>query len=87
MSRASEEALDLLHGATAEAFAEEIRKYREGVYRDNDGNPLPIPASLLANAGKFLKDNGVDRPGKKDDPIDRLASELPTLDDVMDARH
>ena len=83
MSRATEDLLDELHGLTAESFLAEIRRYRKGEIVDNEGNPLPIPASLLSNAGKFLKDNGIDRPSKPADPLDELAKELPTLGDVI----
>lgn len=82
MSRASETLLDSLHGATAEAYAEEIRKYRDGEYTDGEGRTLPIPASLLANAAKFLKDNGVDTPGRDNEKIDELAGSMPEFDDV-----
>lgn len=86
MSRATEDRLNSLHGLVADSFAEEIRKYREGVYSDAEGNALPIPASLLANAAKLLKDNGIDRPGKAEEALDSLAGQLPDLDDVIGDR-
>lgn len=82
MSRATEDLLDELHGLTAETYLEEIQRYRRGEVVDADGTRVPVPASLLANAAKLLKDNGVDRPGKPADTLDRLAAELPSLDEV-----
>lgn len=76
MSRASDDLLDSLHGLVAETLLEEIKKYRQGEVVDKEGNPQPVPASLLAQAGKFLKDNGVDRAVRPGDPEDLLAKEL-----------
>lgn len=71
--RASEDQLDELHQLIAVSFTEQIKKAKE----TEDG----IPASLLANAAKFLKDNGVDRAMRSGDPLDTLAGELPDLED------
>ncbi len=74
MSRANDELLDELHGLQARTLLEEIRRQAasgEGV------NP-----SLLAQANKFLKDNGVDRAIKPGDPTDLLAEELPEFEDA-----
>jgi hypothetical protein len=46
--RASSETLDNLHGTVAQNYLDEIRKYKGGTYSDEDGNPKPIPANLLA---------------------------------------
>jgi hypothetical protein len=79
-SRATEALLDQLHGLTAEMFIAEIRKYKNGEMKvvDKDGNAYTIPVSpaLLAQAAKFLKDNGVDRPRRPGNQTDRLAGEL-----------
>ena len=84
--RATEELFDLLHGTVATELLEEIRAYRNGerfhaTKFDKEGNPLdrdvaPLPAALVAQAIKFLKDNGIDRPVKAGDPEDILAREL-----------
>ena len=79
--RASEEELDELHGLVANQFTDEIRRYKGGEVKDADGNKLPIPASLLAQAAKFLKDNGVDRAIRPGDPLDVLNDELPELEE------
>lgn len=80
--RASEDALDELHAATAEAIADQIRKYKNGEILDpRSGLPEPVPAALLSAAIKFLKDNGVDRAIKAGDPTDLLKDELPQFAD------
>jgi hypothetical protein len=76
VSRASGTLLDALHGSVAESLLEEIKEYRDGRKLDKDGNVLPIPAALLSQAIKFLKDNGIDRAVQKGDPEDLLADEL-----------
>jgi CTP:molybdopterin cytidylyltransferase MocA len=76
MSRATEDLLDMLHGSVANSFLEEIKAFKAGNYLDKDGNPLPIPAALLAQAAKFLKDNGVDRAIRAGGTEDLLAAEL-----------
>jgi hypothetical protein len=37
---------------------------------------IPVSPALLAQAAKFLKDNGVDRPRRPGNQTDRLAGEL-----------
>lgn len=82
MSRATEKVLDELHNEIADGYAAEIKKYRSGAYVDKDGNPMPVPAALLAGAARFLKDNRVDTPEDDSaDPEDLLADELPSFED------
>jgi hypothetical protein len=76
MSRASGDLLDELHGSVATSFLAEIKKYKDGDYLDKDKKALPVPAALLAQAAKFLKDNGVDRAVKAGSTEDFLAAEL-----------
>ena len=71
--RASEDQLDELHGLVANTFIAEIKKAK----KTEEG----IPASLLAQAAKFLKDNGVDRAIRPGDPLDVLNDELPELEE------
>lgn len=63
--RATEDALDELHGLVAQAFIDQIRAGGEA-----------ITPALLAQAAKFLKDNGVDRPRRPGNATDKLAKEL-----------
>ncbi|MEM7200253.1 MAG: hypothetical protein AAF628_08320 [Planctomycetota bacterium] len=77
MSKATEELMDALHGLAAQTLINEIKAYSAGEHVDKEGNPLPVPASILAAAIKFLKDNGVDRPGRDEDVEDKLSELLP----------
>lgn len=87
MSRATDDLLDALHGVVSETFLNEIRRYAKGEVRDpKTGETLPVPAALLTSAAKFLKDNGVDRPVRPGDAVDKLADELPELDNVIPIR-
>lgn len=72
MSKASEQQLGSLHGLLATSFAGEIRGY---IDREE-----PIPASVLAAAARFLKDNGIDAPARANKELDTLANELGDLD-------
>ena len=59
MSKASSNAMDDLHGLVA---AELARVIREGItVVDDEGvaHKAPAPASYIAQAVKFLKDNGI----------------------------
>lgn len=92
MSRATEELFDALHGLAAQELINEIRAYQAGeryhpTKYDKDGEPLPrepiaLPAAIVAQAIKFLKDNGVDRPGRESGALDALADSLPTDEEV-----
>ncbi len=80
--RATEAALDALHKSIADGYAQEIKNYSEGKHLDKEGNPLPIPAALLAGAARFLKDNRIDTPDDDAaDPEDLLADELPEFEE------
>lgn len=72
MSKATEQQLGSLHGLLASSFAGEIRGYME--------REEPIPASVLAAAARFLKDNGIDAPARANKELDELATELEDLD-------
>lgn len=81
MARADTEILDSLHGMQAETLLAELRAYKSGDYKDEDGNSKPVPPALLAQINKFLKDNGVDRAVTPGDPTDLLDEECPEFDD------
>lgn len=70
--RGSETLLEQLHGAVADGLVQEIKNYQD--------SGEPIPASLLAQAIKFLKDNGIDSPGRENNKIDLLAEEMDGVD-------
>lgn len=83
--RATGDLLDFLHGTLAQTLVDEIARYKKGEMRDADGNILPIPTALLAQAIKFLKDNGIDSPAKSNRMLDTLKNELPSFDDDDDS--
>lgn len=73
MARGTDQALDALHGILAEALTEEItrslgRASEPLQIKDDEGKLIRNPAyaalspQLLAQAIKFLKDNGIDAP-------------------------
>ncbi len=72
MSRATDKALDELHGLQAESLLAEIRRCNDS----GDG----IPPALFAQVNKFLKDNGVDRAVTPGTPTAFLEEELPEFD-------
>lgn len=84
MSKATETQVDDLHGLVAETLIEQIAAYRLGnmFELDRDGNKvvLPMPPALLAQAIKFLKDNGIDSPVRAQKVRDALAGRLPEFD-------
>ena len=69
MSRATDELLDALHSAQADALLSELRKAQES----EDG----VSPALFNAINKFLKDNGVDRAITPGDPTSLLEEELP----------
>lgn len=84
MSRADEAQVDELHGLIAETLIEQITAYKRGdmLGIDKDGNTfnLPMPPALLAQAIKFLKDNGIDSPQRAQKVRDALAGRMPEFD-------
>jgi hypothetical protein len=80
MSRATDNQMDALHGLLSKTMFDEIEAYVSGqrVAIDKEGKAykLPIPPALLGQAIKFLKDNGVDTPGRSNKGVDRLAKLL-----------
>lgn len=84
MTRATETQVDELHGLLAETLIEQITAYKRGeMYElDREGNrvPLPMPPALLAQAIKFLHDNGIDSPQRAQKVRDALAGRMPEFD-------
>lgn len=78
MMRATSDLVDTLHGAVASILVDALRQAKEN-------HEVPSP-QLLAQAIKFLKDNGVDAPARAGGPIDNLLSELQDLDLEVEAR-
>lgn len=69
MSRASEEAADLLHALAFQVVQDEIIGYRE--------RGEPVPPALIGQAIKLLKDNGIESPVRAQKAHDAMAAHLP----------
>jgi len=79
VSRATESNFDDLHLLVAEAMIEQIKAWKAGRLVDigKEGEYVKVfPPALLAQAIKFLKDNGVDAPAQAGNRTDRLAGLL-----------
>ena len=70
-NRAPEGKLNVLHDLVATTLLDDIQRYR------NNGEP--VPPQLLNQAIKFLKDNGIDAPGRLNKSVARLEQELLNL--------
>lgn len=88
--KATADLMDMLHALTAEKLASIIR---DGVpVYDREGNEtgaMPAPASYIAAAIKFLKDNDItaDTGAGRFDPLADALKGLPTLDDGQEDYH
>ncbi|MGH0000114.1 hypothetical protein ACQU0X_08540 [Pseudovibrio ascidiaceicola] len=68
MSKATEGLLSELHGALADAMQAKLKSQ-------------DVTASDLNVIRQFLKDNGINTDGDKDDKIKNISDDLPDLDD------
>lgn len=82
MTKATETQLDGLHGLLAEHLANEIRNAASRPACDECGCRPGIPPALLAQAIKFLKDNGIDTPARAGNRVDRLKGLIPDMDEL-----
>lgn len=77
--QASKELLDSLHNLVGRSLADEIKRYGEG--GDLAGEPLP--AALIGQAIKFLKDNGIEALPTENNGLGDLVDQMPELDDEV----
>lgn len=82
MSRASADLADELHALVAESLVEQIKAWKEGRLVEQHGETYVkvFPPALLAQAIKFLKDNGVDSVAVSGSKVDTLAKAMPDFD-------
>jgi len=81
--KATEDELSELHSE----FARVLKKFLTAEYKDEDGNKIPPPSHVLANARQFLKDNHIEVGTSKAGELAGLA-DLPVFDEDPDAaRH
>lgn len=77
MSKASETAMESLHGAIAKALSDIVEKGITVLNKEGEAVTLSAPAAYLKEAREFLKDNGmVSLPGTNK-AVNSLASKLP----------
>jgi hypothetical protein len=81
VSRATEDAADALHGLVCEMLSEEIKAARTRPVCDECGGRPGIAPALLAQAIKFLSENGIDSVAPKGGKLDGLKAQLPKFDD------
>lgn len=85
MSKATTDLMDALHALTAEKLADIIRNGVPIVNKETGEvtDYAPAPASYIAAAIKFLKDNDItaDAGSGRFDPLTDAVSDLPTFDD------
>lgn len=83
MSRTTEDRFDELHGIVADALIEQISAWKaQRLVTLQDGEYVKVfPPALLAQAVKFLKDNGVDTPARKGNKADTLKDAMPDYQD------
>ena len=88
--RTSDDNFDALHGLVADALIEQINAWKDRRLVDwmlvKDGEKTTtyvqvFPPALLAQAIKFLKDNGIDQPAKAGNKVDTLKETMPDFDD------
>ena len=77
--QASKELLDQLHNLVGQSLADEIKRYGE----DGDLCGEPLPAALIGQAIKFLKDNGIEALPTQNNGLGNLVDSLPDLDDEV----
>lgn len=73
MTRASDDVVDALHGIVADSLIQQIKAAQ--------ASGEAIPPALLAQAIKFLKDNGVDAPARQGSKVDTLKEAMPDFDE------
>jgi hypothetical protein len=79
--RATEEAAESLHALVCEMLTEEIRTARTRPTCDECGCRPGIAPALLAQAIKFLSENGIDSVAPKGGKLDSLKAQLPRFED------
>lgn len=78
MTRATDDIFDNVHLLTAELLKQQLEEFKRK-------KEMPPPA-FLAQAIKFLKDNGIDSPARAKEVADKLAPHMPDFgpEDAVD---
>lgn len=80
--RASGDSLDELHKLVAESITSELKEACKRPACTECGNKPGIPPALLAQAIKFLAENGINMPAQSGNRVDTLKDAMPDLDGV-----
>lgn len=85
-TKATESEAGELHGLVCRMLLRMLKAADSGqlVAKDKDGELVYImpPPALLAQAIKFLKDNGIDRPATTGKRVDTLQDKMPDFDEL-----
>ena len=80
--RGSSEGFDELHGLTLRILTKMLKAAEDGMLIDDEGHITMPPPALLAQAIKFLKENGIDKPASQAKKTDTLKERMPDFDDL-----
>ncbi len=83
MAKATEDTFNDLHSLVADALIEQINAWKNGRLVDmgKEGEWVKVfPPALLAQAIKFLKDNGIDQPARTGTKVDTLKDAMPDFE-------
>lgn len=81
-TRTTNDTFDELHGLVAESLIEQINAWKASRLVQQEGETFVrvFPPALLAQAIKFLKDNGIDQPAKSGNRVDTLKDAMPDFE-------
>lgn len=81
--KGTDEQFGSLHALVAESLIEQITAWKNARLVEQDGDVFVkvFPPALLAQAIKFLKDNGIDQPARNGNKVDTLKDAMPDFDD------
>lgn len=82
MTRGTNEQFDELHSLTLTILTTMLRSAEKGMLVDEEGNVTMPPPALLAQAIKFLKENGIDKPATTSKKEDTLKDAMPDFDEL-----
>jgi hypothetical protein len=81
--RASDDDASRLHNLVCDSLLLQLEAWKKGrlVVLDGEKYTKCMPPALLAQAIKFLKDNGIDQPARTGDKVDTLKNAMPDFTD------
>jgi hypothetical protein len=82
MSRGTSAEFDELHGLTLRILKRMLAAAEQEMLVDEEGLVTMPPPALLAQAIKFLKENGIDKPDSPVNRTDTLKDSMPDFDQI-----